>query len=123
MQAAQLYGGDLVISYIGSMNYPDLGAEIADLLLRLQDVNWVICIGVFGGDLILSVRSRSLELGAGELVQRIVGDLGTAGGHGTMAGGHIQLNQHNPQQLVDQLSKSALQHLKKDISLVGKPLI
>jgi nanoRNase/pAp phosphatase (c-di-AMP/oligoRNAs hydrolase) len=123
MQAALLYDGDLVISYIGSMNYPDLGAEIADLLLRLQDVNWVICIGVFGGDLVLSLRSRSLELGAGDLVQRIVGELGTAGGHGTMAGGHIQLNQHEPDQLSDQLSKTALQHIKGDESLVGKPLI
>ena len=123
MQATKLYDGDLVISYIGSMNYPDLGAEIADLLLRLNDVNLVICIGVFDGDLILSVRSRSPELGAGDLVQRIVGDLGTAGGHGTMAGGHIQINQQDPSQLSDQLSRSALQHIKGDASLVGKPLI
>ena len=91
LNSAQLYDKDLLISQLRVMNYPDLGAEIADLFLRLQDVKWVICIGVFGRDLILSVRSRSQEVGAGDLVLQIVGDLGNAGGHGTMAGGNIRI--------------------------------
>jgi nanoRNase/pAp phosphatase (c-di-AMP/oligoRNAs hydrolase) len=105
------------------MNYPDLGAEIADLLWRLKGAKWVVCMGVFEGEMILSVRSRSQRIGAGNLVQHIVGNLGTSGGHGVMAGGQIELHQQDPIQLSEQLTKIALQYLNGDISLVGKPLI
>jgi nanoRNase/pAp phosphatase (c-di-AMP/oligoRNAs hydrolase) len=100
-----------------------LGAEVADILLRLKGIKWVICMGVFGGDLFLSVRSRSRQIGAGNLVQHIVGNLGTAGGHGTMAGGQIRLDHREARQMADQLSKTALQYIKGETSLVGKPLI
>lgn len=123
IQAAHLYDDDLIISHIGLMSYPDLGAEIADLLFRLQGVRWVICIGVHLNDLILSVRSRSRRIGAGDLMQFIIGDLGSAGGHGTMAGGQIRLNGQDPTQLANQLTNTALQYLKGDASLVGKPMI
>ena len=122
LQATQVYD-ELVVSYLGPVKYPDLGAEIADLLLRLKEVKWVICMGVFEGDLILSVRSRSRQIGAGNLVQHIVGNLGTAGGHGTMAGGQIHVGHRDPRQIADQLIKSALNYLKGESSLVGKPLI
>ena len=122
IQDARLYN-DLVITYLGLMKYPDMGAEIADLLLRLKAVKWVLCMGKYEGELILSVRSRSRRIGAGNLVQHIVGDLGTAGGHGTMAGGQIQLGQRDPKQLSEQLAKNALQYLKGKNSQVGKPLI
>ncbi len=122
MQATRVYG-DLLITYLGLTKYPDLGAEIADLLWRLKGAKWVICLGVYEDYLNLSVRSRSRKIGAGNLVQQIVGDLGTAGGHGTMAGGHVLLNRRDPVRLSEQLAKNALQYIKGDTSLVGKPLI
>jgi nanoRNase/pAp phosphatase (c-di-AMP/oligoRNAs hydrolase) len=122
LQSTLVYD-NLVIAYLGPVKYPDLGAEIADLLLRLKDVKWVICMGVFEGDLILSVRSRSRQIGAGNLVQHVAGNLGSAGGHGTMAGGQIRIGDREPRQLADQLTKSALIYLKGGSSLVGKPLI
>lgn len=122
LQATHLYS-DLAVSYLGVMKYPDLGAEIADLLLRLKGVKWVICMGTYEDELILSVRSRSRRIGAGILAQHIVGNLGSSGGHGTMAGGQIQINQRDPFQLSEQLTKIALQYIKGESSLVGKPLI
>jgi nanoRNase/pAp phosphatase (c-di-AMP/oligoRNAs hydrolase) len=122
LQATQVYD-NLVITYLGPVKYPDLGAEIADLLLRLEDVKWVICMGVFEGDLFLSVRSRSRQIGAGNLVQQVVGNLGSAGGHGTMAGGQIPIGDRDPRQIADQLRTSALIYLKGSSSQVGKPLI
>jgi len=123
IQAARLFDNDLVVSYLGVMKYPDLGAEIADLFLRLQGIKWVICIGVYENDLILSVRSRSQRIRAGDLARRIIGTKGTAGGHGTMAGGQIRFLQQDPVQLSNQLVKSALQYLKANDALDGKPLI
>jgi len=114
---------ELVISYLGNMSYPDLGAEIADLLWRLRGAQWVICMGVYNNELILSVRSRNQRIGAGKLVQHIVGGQGTSGGHGTMAGGQIELHQRDPIQLSEQLIEIALQYVKGDKSMVGKPLI
>jgi nanoRNase/pAp phosphatase (c-di-AMP/oligoRNAs hydrolase) len=123
IHAARLYDGDLVISYVGDLRYPDSGAEIADLLLRLQGVKWVICLGVYNQDLILSVRSRSRKIGAGDLAQVMIGDLGTAGGHGTMAGGQIRIHKQDPHQLSNHISKIALQHIKGNATLVGIPMI
>lgn len=65
------------------MQYPDLTADMADLLLRVQDCRWAICLGVYKDTLFLSVRTRN-KRGAGQLVQAVVGDRGTAGGHGSI---------------------------------------
>jgi nanoRNase/pAp phosphatase (c-di-AMP/oligoRNAs hydrolase) len=123
LQTARLYDDDLVISDIGYMRYPDLSAEIADLLLRLHGVKWVICVGVYRANLLISVRSRSRKIGAGNIVQSIVGNLGSAGGHGTMAAGHIPLRNKNTSQLVDELCRKALIILKDSDSLDGTALI
>lgn len=111
IQAARVYD-QVVLSYIGSMSYPDQAAEIADILSRLEGVQWVMCMGVYNNGLILAVRSRSRRTGAGMLVQAVVGSLGMAGGHGTMAGGHVPLNGADPALLADQLSQKMLAYLK-----------
>jgi nanoRNase/pAp phosphatase (c-di-AMP/oligoRNAs hydrolase) len=123
IQEARLYDDDLIISYLGNLKYPDFGAEIADLLLRLQGAKWVICMGMFKDDLILSVRSRSRQIGAGDLACQIIGDLGVAGGHGTMAGGQIRIHKRDPSQLSNHLARTALQHIKGDVDIIGHQLI
>jgi nanoRNase/pAp phosphatase (c-di-AMP/oligoRNAs hydrolase) len=122
LQTARVYDG-VVISYVGLMSRPDLAAEMADLLMRLEGTRWVICMGTYRDDLILAVRTRSRRGGAGQLAQKIVADRGTAGGHGTMAGGQIPLDRDNPEVLVQQFSKRALQHLRIAPDVTGKPLI
>ncbi len=105
------------------MEYPDLAAEMADLLLRLEGTRWVICLGVYQREMILSVRARSRKGGAGGLAQKIVGDRGTAGGHGTMAGGQLPLAGEDPEQLAQKLGQCALELLKIPPEKAGKPLI
>lgn len=122
LQAARIYD-DVIISYIGPMSRPDMAAEMADLLLRLRGAQWVICIGAYKDDLILAVRSRSRRGGAGQLAREIVGDRGTAGGHGTMAGGQILLGSAAPEQMAQQLSQRALTYLKVAPEIVGRPLV
>lgn len=122
LQTARVYDG-VVISYVGLMSRPDLAAEMADLLLRLEGTRWVICMGAYRDDLILAVRTWSRRGGAGQLAQEIVKDRGTAGGHGTMAGGQISLDRDIPEALVQQFSKRALQYLKIAPDVTGRPLI
>jgi nanoRNase/pAp phosphatase (c-di-AMP/oligoRNAs hydrolase) len=122
VQAAQVHDG-VVISYVGPISYPDLAAEMADILLRLEGTRWVICMGVYQDNLILAVRTRSRRGGAGQLVRAIVGDRGTAGGHGAMAGGQVPMQGEDPEQVARQLGRDALQFLKVPAQTAGKPII
>jgi nanoRNase/pAp phosphatase (c-di-AMP/oligoRNAs hydrolase) len=122
LRAARIYD-QIVISYIGSMAYPDLVAEMANVLLRLEGFEWVICIGVYEDELVLAVRTRNREGGAGRLAQTLVGHQGTAGGHGAMAGGHLPLAGREPKRLASRFRQRALQHLGVSPEIKGKPLL
>lgn len=121
LETARIYDG-IVISYLGLMRYPDLAAEMADFLLRIEGCRWIICQGVYEDRLILSVRTR-YRRGAGQLVQRVIGDSGVAGGHGSMAGGHVLLQGQDPAQLAAYLSQQILAYLKVPPEEKGKLLI
>jgi len=77
----------------------------------------------YKGNLILSIRTRDPRGGAGKLVQAIVGDRGTAGGHGSMASGHVPLRGQDPGQVAAQLGQRALQLLQVRAEVAGRPLL
>ena len=110
LRSARLYENRLIVSTIDEMGRPDLPAEMADLLLRLKGVNWVVCMGVYDDQVMLSIRTNA-DCGAGQLVQDIVGDMGSAGGHGVMAAGQILLEGRNPNVLFHRLERRALERL------------
>jgi nanoRNase/pAp phosphatase (c-di-AMP/oligoRNAs hydrolase) len=122
LHSAQVYD-DVVTAFVGSMRRPDLAAEMADLLLRLRGIRWAICIGVYKSELVLSIRTLSRRLGAGQLAQAIVGKQGSAGGHGTMAGGQVPLRGNNPERLAHELVQRALQQLKVPGDATGHSLL
>jgi nanoRNase/pAp phosphatase (c-di-AMP/oligoRNAs hydrolase) len=76
---------------MGALPYPDIVAEIADFLLQMQNVDWTIAMGRYRDRLLVSVRARESDAHAGALVRAAFGDRGSAGGHGTFAGGQIPL--------------------------------
>ena len=98
----------VVVSYVGAMPRPDLAAEMAELLLRLRGMQWAICSGAYKDLLILAVRARDPNGGAGQLVQAVVGAGGTAGGHDVMAGGQIPLRGREPAAVARQVRRRAL---------------
>jgi|YNPNPStandDraft_1061719.scaffolds.fasta_scaffold20007_2 nanoRNase/pAp phosphatase (c-di-AMP/oligoRNAs hydrolase) len=122
LRAARIYD-DVLISYVGAMGYPDLAAEIADLLLRVQGVRWVICMGVYGQEMIVAVRTRSRQGGAGRLVQQIVAERGLSGGHGMLAAGHLPIGTEDPRRLARQLRQRALQTLGITAKSSGRRLV
>lgn len=121
LQSAHVYEG-VLIGTIGKMQRPDLTAEMADLLLRLRGVEWVLCMGVYEDELILSVRTNR-QHGAGQLIQSIVGGLGSAGGHGSMAAGQIPLDGQNADILFHRLRERTLKYLEISPDVVGEKLI
>jgi nanoRNase/pAp phosphatase (c-di-AMP/oligoRNAs hydrolase) len=122
LQAARVYA-DVVVAYIGNMDYPDLTAEMARLMLRLEESQWVVCMGVHQETLILSVRTQGTTRGAEEVVQAMVRNEGTAGGHGPMAGGQVPLNGRKPEQVVDLLRQRVLYALQVPTEVRGERLI
>lgn len=122
LHAARVYDRVLLV-HVGAMSRPDMAAEMADLLMRLQGVQWVICSGVYKDTLTLSLRTRDRRGGAWALAQHIVGRQGTAGGHGSMAGGQVPLRGRDASQLAVQLGQLTLEYLGIDPRVEGQPVI
>lgn len=80
----------VVVSMLGELRYPDLVAEVADFLLRLDEAAWAAALGCYKGALHCSIRTTDREINAGDLLQRVLGSK-VAGGHDMIAGGRILL--------------------------------
>jgi nanoRNase/pAp phosphatase (c-di-AMP/oligoRNAs hydrolase) len=81
--------GDLVTVNLGTLDYPDLVAEVADLMLPYEKAHWVLCVGQHESSVYLSMRTDVSDASAGQLIRRVVGARGAAGGHGMIAGGRM----------------------------------
>ncbi len=79
----------LIISWIDDLPQPESAAEVCDFMVRFEKIDWAVCVGVHQKSMVLSVRSSLPHARAGELLQKVVGDLGKAGGHDRRAGGCI----------------------------------
>jgi nanoRNase/pAp phosphatase (c-di-AMP/oligoRNAs hydrolase) len=108
LQAARVYDHSIVAN-LGIVHYPDLPAEMADLLIRMNKARAVLCLGVHDQKLYLSVRTKPMGRDAGLLVQEIVLPPGKAGGHGTMAGGQIPVADEDVDRLGNEITRRFLQ--------------
>ena len=90
LHATRLFGR-VIVTRLGLMAQPDFSAEMADMLIRLQGVHAVLCLGQHGDTLHISLRTEPMSQNAGQIIQQLIVSPGKAGGHGTMAGGQIPL--------------------------------
>ncbi|MCK6461683.1 MAG: DHHA1 domain-containing protein [Planctomycetes bacterium] len=91
IENAQVYDFACV-SHLGRIDNPDMVAEMADFLLRCEDLRWTLVTGIYEQTLHFSLRSTDRNARAGSLARRVVGVMGSAGGHGQMAGGQVPLS-------------------------------
>jgi len=89
LRSAEIFG-NLVAVNLGTLGYPDLVAEIADLLLSYEGAKMVLCMGEYQHNAYLSLRTEVDNARAGAVMRHIVAHDGAAGGHGTMAGARLQ---------------------------------
>jgi len=78
-----------VVADMQRVVFPELVAEMADFLLRLEGIEAVLAFGEYSGELVLSLRTSSANMNAGEMVKRLVLGVGLGGGHSLVAGGKI----------------------------------
>jgi nanoRNase/pAp phosphatase (c-di-AMP/oligoRNAs hydrolase) len=108
---------DVAISYLGKIHSEAIVPELADLLLRLDGISWSLCLGERGNLLIISCRSTARSYKAGNVLRRIMGDNGSAGGHRRMAGGQVPLNGLKPddrKEIANKLITRFLRAIKRE---------
>lgn len=88
LASSRIYG-NLLVANLGRAMFPEVVAEMADFLLRLEEIEIVLCMGHYNDGMILSMRTTRHDINAGEIIRHLVKDMGTAGGHGMMAGGKV----------------------------------
>ena len=81
--------GSVLVTALKEVQFPEVVAELADLLLRLEGIETVLCMGHYNTEMVLSMRTSSERTNAGELIRKLVAGIGSAGGHGMMAGGKV----------------------------------
>lgn len=113
--------GDVIISQMGKLHNPDIAAEMADFLLRMENIHWSLCIGEYRDDLVLSVRTSRKGRWAGRVVLRVLRGLGTGGGHEKAAGGRVNLAGLQPEtrqelknKIIERFIKIVASHQHKD---------
>jgi nanoRNase/pAp phosphatase (c-di-AMP/oligoRNAs hydrolase) len=112
LRAARVYTRSIVAD-LGMMHRPDLAAEMADILIRYDKAQAVLCLGLYEQTLHLSIRTEPMGQDAGLLVQQVIISPGKAGGHGTMAGGQVPLGGQAADRLVDEIVGRFLDVMKE----------
>lgn len=81
--------GSTVISLVRDAQNPDIFAEMAELLLRLDKARTAVCYGPCKGIIYISARAGDARGNTAMRMKRVVSRLGTGGGHRSMAGGQV----------------------------------
>ena len=72
-------------AFLGNSPREDFIPYVADFYLQLEDVKWTIVSGIVNDSLVMSVRNLGYSRNAGEFVRKYFNDIGSAGGHRSMA--------------------------------------
>lgn len=114
--------GDLVLCSLGRVESPEMVAEVADLLLRLEGKQTVLCGGLVNDTYYVSLRTE-LVRDAYDLLAAALDGKGSFGGHGQVAGGSVVLpdaEHRTLRRFERRLEKNMLETLGRDgIPVVG----
>ncbi len=83
--------GSYLITNVGAVANRDAIPQAADYLLNLEGIATVIVIGVYQEVIFISGRSKDIRMNIGDAFARAFGDIGSAGGHASMAAAQIPL--------------------------------
>ena len=72
-------------AFLGEPPREDFIPYVADFYLQLENVQWTVISGVVNDTFVVSVRNLGYSRNAGDFVRRWFNEIGSAGGHRTMA--------------------------------------
>ncbi len=71
----------VMFSHLGPVPFFDVCVQVADFLIRVENVSWALVTGVVGDTLVVVFRNDGLKKDAGYLARTAFGGIGSAGGH------------------------------------------
>lgn len=116
LQSSFIYD-KLLISWINDLPAPELCSQVVDFLVRHEGIDWAICAGIVGEQMILSLRANHPRAQAGEILRMVAQKMGgRAGGHDRRAGGFIPLASTAPS-AVEQVQSEFRRRLLKALGI------
>ena len=83
--------GSYLITSVGAVANRDAIPQAADYLLNLEGITTAIVIGLCEDMICVSGRSKDIRVNIGDAFVRAFGEIGSAGGHATMAAAQLPL--------------------------------
>jgi nanoRNase/pAp phosphatase (c-di-AMP/oligoRNAs hydrolase) len=78
--------------HLGRVERDDLIPQMADFSLSFEGIEWAFVSGIYDSHYIISVRNVGYVRAAGRVLKDAFGDIGSAGGHASMAKAVIPLS-------------------------------
>jgi nanoRNase/pAp phosphatase (c-di-AMP/oligoRNAs hydrolase) len=109
--------GNLITSHLGSISNPVYVALMADLLLSYEGIHWSFCTGRYKGRLFVSLRCADPEATAGKVLRDVFENRHRAGGHGTIAGGNLDIGKEAGESRWKEAEKNLVKKLIKRLRI------
>ncbi|MBL7131872.1 MAG: DHH family phosphoesterase [Candidatus Omnitrophica bacterium] len=116
IQYAAIYDR-LISCHLGFIDDPVLVAHIADFLLPYKGMSWSFCTGRYKGKLYLSLRAVNANDLAYTILHDVVIDPSSTGGHGSIAGGSIEVGKNASERAWKKAERALTQRLIKRLHL------
>ncbi len=112
----------VVLCSIGRVSSPEMVAEVADLLVRLEGKQAVFCGGMVERTYHVSVRDELRERDAWQLIHDAFDGEGSYGGHGSIAGGSIKLPDGD-QRTIKRLERRLERNILRSMGVEGTTVV
>ena len=80
-----------IFVHLGSISNPDVCVLIADFFMRVSSIRWSIISGICTNKLVIVFRNDGIRKNAGKVAKESFGQIGSAGGHKSMARAEIPI--------------------------------
>jgi nanoRNase/pAp phosphatase (c-di-AMP/oligoRNAs hydrolase) len=75
----------VAVIHMGDVKREDVIPQMAEFSLQIEGVDWGIVSGISDGRVVISARNVGYVKSAGDIMKRLFDDIGSAGGHRSMA--------------------------------------
>ncbi|HET6516592.1 MAG TPA: DHH family phosphoesterase [Thermodesulfovibrionales bacterium] len=80
----------VMFSHLGPVPFFDVCVQVADFLIRVENVSWALVTGVVGDSLLVVFRNDGIKKDAGYVARSTFGGIGSAGGHESMGRAQVK---------------------------------
>ncbi len=82
-----------IFAHLGNVINPDVCVLVADFFMRVDNSSWSIVSGKYNKTLVVIFRHSGFHKSAGKVAKKAFGNVGTAGGHKSMARAEIPVSE------------------------------